>query len=229
MPAVIKMSVKHPATRVTRGSVNAAVETSEGHIEGEIPAENIAAGAVTSQKLADASVASGKLADASVTTPKLADAAVTVAKLAGVLVRGVVSAVKTDAQAVSPTAWAAVSGLSVSVTTQTGDRVLVIASLSVSGIVLALRLTRGGSPVAAPTGYGLKTPAMAAAEDCNHGSQTLVFLDTPGAGTYTYAVEMASPGSYDVYVNRGRMESDSAIHVRAVSTLTAVRFGPEAA
>lgn len=112
------------------------------------------------------------------------------------------------------------------------DKVLVRAVLQVcqsaATDLLSLRLTRGGTVLAqgATAGSRTRTHAGIYQTSSGYGMATVVleFLDTPGAGTHSYAVEVSIGGGLTAYVNRGHSDTDNAYIPRGVSTLTTTLF-----
>lgn len=221
--AVVRMTVKQPAKLISANRVNGAIETAEGRIDGEIPAENIAGGAVTEAKIGAGAVTVDKLADGAVSAAKLAAGAVTAAKLmaGAAMLKAVHQALKTATQAVTAArTWTAVTDLTLTVTTATAEKVLLVASLAVAGSGVSARIIRDGNPVTQGDAAATRTRTMSGG---GTGTAILLYCDAPGAGTHTYAVEVVNmESSGTVYVNRGESDADSPNSPRSVSVLLAI-------
>ena len=224
MAMTVKVALTNPAKIVTPNAVNAAVETAEASLEGEVETAQIADAAVTAAKLADDAVETAKIKDGAVTAEKLAEG------LGGVQILGVSLASFAGTQALTAS-WANVSGLSAAVTVAAGERVLLFASVMMSGRASGLRLARNSTALAAPTGIGLKTAVMSATgySTTAFAAATLpvAWIDAPAAGSYMYTVQAVGKGAAVGYINRSDYESDDSAYLRGVSTLVCVKLGPE--
>lgn len=211
--AVVRMTVKQPAKLISANRVNGAIETAEGRIDGEIPAENIAGGAVTEAKIGAGAVTVDKLAAGAVTAAKLMAGAA--------MLKAVHQALKTATQAVTAArTWTAVTDLTLTVTTATAEKVLLVASLAVAGSGVSARIIRDGNPVTQGDAAATRTRTMSGG---GTGTAILLYCDAPGAGTHTYAVEVVNmESSGTVYVNRGESDADSPNSPRSVSVLLAI-------
>lgn len=228
MALEVQLEVTNPAKIVSPVAVNAAVETAKATVSGAVTADQIADGAVGAGKIADGAVGTGKIADGAVTAAKIA------AGLVGVRVAGAAMGAATGVQQLG-VSFGGVSGLAVAVQMNAGDRALLIASVTVSGGDVGLRLTRNGAAVMEPAAfYGYQKKVMSASAGTSSGfslhTVPLVALDGPvgASGSYTYAVQAL--GLNGEWINRSKNDnSASASHMRSVSTLIVVRLGPEAA
>lgn len=112
------------------------------------------------------------------------------------------------------------------------DKVLIRAvlqvSLSAQTDLLSMRLTRGGTVLTQGDAASNRARVHAGTFEVSagYGLATIVmeYLDTPGAGTHSYAVEMKIGGGLTGYVNRGTSDADAAYVPRGVSTLTTTLF-----
>lgn len=227
MALEVKLSVENPAKIVSPNAVNAAIDTANVELSGQVDAEQIADGAVSEAKLADGAVTADKLADGAVEAAKLA------AGLMGVRVAEVKQAAFTGTQKITGGGYRGVTGLSVTVTAEPNDRVLLLAFVVISFGDFGLGIFRGTQMVLTPVGAGSKVKAMTASGGTTPSyfsalTIPMVVLDAPGGGAHTYTVK-AYTVQTDAWINRSRDEKDNADYIRGVSTLVAVRFGAEVA
>ena len=110
--------------------------------------------------------------------------------------------------------------------TSASNKVLVMAQVqatcggSYGGHVL--NLVRGSTKISQATDAGSRTVGTVALQphDDYPGSLVFNYLDTPGAGTHTYAVQDMDPDSSNaIYVNRTINDSDNTAKQRTTSSL----------
>ena len=141
------------------------------------------------------------------------------------------SATKTDTQQIGQ-AFADVTGLSVNLTmTSSSNKVLVTIHLNCSNNAYsAARIVRVTSGSATDLCIGdaaaSRTRASMAWQLDNDSyeikSMSNAFLDTPGAGTHTYKIQVGNPydSSYYAYINYGNSDGNASYVSRAASTIT---------
>lgn len=187
---------KLASAAVTTSKIADASITTAKIIDANITTAKIADSNVTTAKIADSNVTTAKIADSNVTTAKLADGAVTAAKKAAL---GQQTSGSSGYWTTASGSYSAVTNLSVSITTtgrpvfigliSDGDLVNVhyIASSSNTNSAY-LSLTRAGTEV-----------SMAWVGNAKQPLGSFWHIDTPAAGTYTYAVRgLASSNTLEV-------------------------------
>jgi len=147
----------------------------------------------------------------------------------------VVSTVKTDTYVQSSGGWTDTTGLSVSITpTANTSKIMVFVSLAASGSGAsnnaAAKLLRGSTDLFVGTSTGNRT---AVSIDLQQGdtvgtfSNNAMFLDRPATtSATTYKIQtIGLPTGGGVYVNRGKLDTDSSTFTRSASSITVFEIG----
>jgi hypothetical protein len=145
----------------------------------------------------------------------------------------VVSVAKSDTASTTSSTYAAITGISASITpVSTSSTVLVNVVLNVGGVALAranFRLFRGATQIALGDAAGLRTRDSAVFFSGNAGymaSVNISFLDSPAsAASVTYSVQWSSSDNASaVYINRTSTDTSAAIIPRTISSITLQEF-----
>ena len=145
------------------------------------------------------------------------------------------STTKTDTQSISlatATFSSNITGLDVTITpTSATSKILLIAMLSLSGeSTVGVRLVRGATPIGVGATAGSRTSVSTGHEQntVSTGLPTsIVFLDSPAtisAQTYGLQVFNGSGVTRNIYINRGSTDTDTATHMRTISSVTAIEI-----
>lgn len=145
----------------------------------------------------------------------------------------VVSVPKLDTASTTSSTYAAITGMSASITpVNSSSQILVSVVLNVGGTNLKqahFQLFRGATQIALADAAGLRSRTSAAFYSANAADMTSInfeFLDTPAAlGAVTYSVKWASPDNVSaMYINRAVTDTSVAIVPRTISTITLQEF-----
>ena len=139
--------------------------------------------------------------------------------------------VKTDTMSTSGTggAYQDVTGLSVSITlSSSANQILVIYNLLMaadSGHRHGIRILRGSTTIC--VGDAASNRVQATSCQGNPPNNVLMynhtnsFLDTTGAGTHTYKLQIrGESNSSNLFINRSQADTDSTSHFRGTSQIT---------
>jgi len=147
----------------------------------------------------------------------------------------VVSTAKTDTYVQSTGGYTDVTGLSVSITpTSATSTIMVFVSLAASGSAAsnnaAAQLVRASTAIFVGTGVSSRTPAsidLQQGDTVGNFSTNAMFLDSPATtSATTYKVQtIGLPTGGTVYVNRGKLDTDSATFTRTASSITVFEIG----
>jgi hypothetical protein len=173
-------------------------------------------------------LAVGGLPDGIVDADMIGAKAATAGKLANGAIVQVLQAFKSDNYSrTSDGTSTTIPGLSVAITmTAASNKVLCIAQVQATaggnygGHVL--NLVRGTTKIGQAEAHGSRTLGSVGMTPSDNYSTSRVinYLDTPGTGTHTYAVQDYDPSSSNViYVNRSITDSDDAGYQRTASSL----------
>lgn len=190
---------KIAAAAVIAGKIATNAVTSNTIVANAITSTKIDADAVTATHMAANSItaANAALANLAVTTAKIADLAVSTLKIQDQAVTIPIS-VYTEAQRTFGTAWVTVQQASI---TSSGAPIhldfscaLVVAAQSsgTSFDFVYLRILRGATPIWEEQVVGVTDRWSAAGYENGYTTVAVGKQDTPGAGTYTYYVQMQS-------------------------------------
>jgi len=166
--------------------------------------------------------------DDGVTTARILDAAVAAPKLATDAKPQLLQAVKTAATTPSMSGWTDIADLSQAITPHSASnkvRVDVVMNIGASaGAYGGIRVMRDAAAIGVGDAAGSRTQVGAAftIASVNH-PQTLSFsfLDSPATGSaVTYKVQARLLGGTQFSVNKAPSDPDTALYVRAISTLT---------
>jgi hypothetical protein len=156
--------------------------------------------------------------------------AVTIAG-SGQIIKQVIQIVKTDTTVQAGTTFAAISGLSASITpTNTANKIMVMFSVYIgsdsgSNLDGGLALYRNGSIITAATGdvAGSRTSATTSANTrttyemaCNQAT----YMDSPATTSATTYAIYGRAGVGSLYINREVTDGNDAGSYRVISTLT---------
>tara|TARA_R100000008_G_scaffold10626_1_gene5336 strand:+ start:665 stop:1267 length:603 start_codon:yes stop_codon:yes gene_type:complete len=129
----------------------------------------------------------------------------------------------------SDTTSTTITGLSQAITmTSASNKVLIMATIQVAcGTSYGshvLNLVRGSTLIAQPASAGNRTVGTIAVTPHANGTypnaHAINYLDTPGAGTHTYAVQdMDGSGNNAIYINRTTDDTDNSGYSRLTSSL----------
>tara|TARA_R100000781_G_scaffold46299_1_gene31254 strand:- start:1270 stop:1806 length:537 start_codon:yes stop_codon:yes gene_type:complete len=127
-----------------------------------------------------------------------------------------------------------VTGWSQEITTTGSNKVLVqvtcgVVSMATGGYSAELYLVRGSTTIAIGDQVGSNrtrvTMASNGASNYDLSSPSIIFLDSPGAGTHTYKVQMATQdGNGTACLNQRGDDSDNTSHCVSTSTLTVMEI-----
>ena len=146
----------------------------------------------------------------------------------------VVSATKTDAQVITPSAlvYGDVTGLSVSITPKsTSSKIFVMSSISgMSGVGVNdgfIRIARDSTGLSIGDAAGSRTRAGTTFNKLAGGSvfnAPLFFLDSPSStSALTYKIQITAGGG-SLYVNRTETDSDASSYPRTTSSITVMEI-----
>jgi hypothetical protein len=206
--------VSLPAHAITAGKVHVIPTGKTLPDWGQVQTAGIADSAVTTAKLNDSAVTTAKINDSAVTTAKVNDGAITTAKLAdggitqakrAALGQQVSSSCGTS-YSNSTSSYTDVTNLSVSITT-TGRPVLIFVQSDGTGssnygtfavtksgdtAYAQIRVLRGATEIS-QAGINVQVTASGTTSlNAGFPPSTVLVLDTPSAGTYTYKVQARS-------------------------------------
>jgi hypothetical protein len=145
----------------------------------------------------------------------------------------VVSTTKSDTFTSSSTSFADITGLSVSITPQEAtSKVLVLVQLNASNDVgvnyAQVQLVRGSTAIDIGDTAGSRTRASGfvwAFDQTLVDVVTLSFLDSPATtSATTYKVQLRNTAAGTSYVNRSKLDSDTAVFARLASTITVMEI-----
>ena len=129
--------------------------------------------------------------------------------------------------------WAAVSGMSVSITpAATANKVLVMMEVRVGntdGYTVAIRLKRDSTAIYVTTDPK-SSQATASYQSLPHSTAaaenyTLMFLDNPAStSAIAYSIDWFGETGHTAYVNRHTSDSDVAYRSRSASSITAMEI-----
>jgi hypothetical protein len=190
--------LRRSGTAVAFGELGASTVGSSQIVDGSISAGDIGSDAVTTVKILNSNVTTAKIADGNVTNTKLAAKNLTVSSSSGLF-----STTSTLANVTNLSAAITTSGRPVRVflTSASGSSGCVFRATAASGspanafsVVL-----RDGSPIAIfdLTGQTVTGSAGSIGVPCS----SISFLDQPGAGTYTYSIQVGHGGSHTLVMN----------------------------
>jgi len=213
-----------------------------------ITSNELASNAVTTAKITDSSVSTAKIADLGVTTAKINDSAVTTAKIAddavtiakiahsaGTFPVQVKQVVKTDTQTIAGTAsaFADVSGLSISITRVAGaSKIRIQASIANASDDashgLGFRLVRDDSTnvgIGDAAGNRLRVTATGSFPGAHQSEPCSIdFIDDVSGlpnESFTYKIQAKMYSVRNGYINRSNNDTDSSdFGFRPISTLT---------
>ena len=146
----------------------------------------------------------------------------------------VVSATKTDAQAIAVTGntYVDVTGLSVSITPKsTSSKVFVISNISgMSGVALNdgfVRIARDSTALSVGDAAGSRPRASTTLNKLAGGSvfnAPVFYLDSPSStSALTYKIQITA-GASSLYINRTETDSDSTAYPRTTSSITVMEI-----
>jgi hypothetical protein len=146
----------------------------------------------------------------------------------------VVSATKTDAETITPSAlvYTDVTGLSVSITPKsTSSKVFIISTISgMSGVGVNdgfVRLARGSTGLAVGDTAGSRTRAGTTFNKLAGGSvfnAPLFYLDSPSStSALTYKIQITAGGG-PLYVNKTETDGDNTSYPRTTSSITVMEI-----
>lgn len=228
-----------PVVASIGGLVNLANE-----VTGTLPTGSIADDAVTNAKLANQMEATvkGRAAGAGTGDPvdlsanqvsAILDGATDPFMRSSALPAAPVQAVKSDTASTTSGSWVEITGLDdLQVTTTASNKVIIRAALQIGHSATndemgLFRLTRNGTVILQGDTRGSRSRAHASSigkSVFDAEAVTFEALDTPGAGTHSYAVEWmrtSNGGTSVVYINRAGNDTDASWQGTYVSTLTA--------
>jgi hypothetical protein len=145
----------------------------------------------------------------------------------------IVSVPKLDTASTTSSTYAAIAGMSASITpVSTSSTVLVTVVLNVGGVALQrahFQLFRGTTQIGLGDTSGLRSRTSAAFYSANAGAMASVnieFLDSPAtAASVTYSVKWASPDNTSaMYINRTSTDTSAATIPRTISSITLKEF-----
>jgi len=147
----------------------------------------------------------------------------------------VVQVIKTDTFTTSSSSFTNITGLGASITPSSNTaKVLVIADVIVGSVTtaeLALRLDGGnaGTYVGDASGTRARAASFQRHDSADHRGDrtqtrhTMVYLDSPAsASPVTYNVQIVSPSSVTLYVNRAELDTDDPSRARTASSITLI-------
>jgi hypothetical protein len=145
----------------------------------------------------------------------------------------VVSTAKTDTFTMSSTTYADITGLSVSITpSSTSSKVLVIADISIDNDPVQgspfVQIVRDSTAIGIGDAAGSRRRATGQGNSGNTSvlqSLAVSFLDSPATtSATTYKIQIANQAADAVYVNRSRVDTDSSVYGRTISTITVMEI-----
>jgi len=147
----------------------------------------------------------------------------------------VVSATKTDAQALTPTAYVYnnISGLSVSITPKsTSSKIMIFSTVNGMSAVGAndafLRFARDGSGIGVGDAAGSRTTVGGTLNKLSGGSMfncSMSYMDSPAStSALTYSSQIVLSGGGTIYVNRTEVDVDINQYSRASSSITVMEI-----
>ena len=126
-----------------------------------------------------------------------------------------------------------VTGWSQAITTTGSNKVLVqvtcgVVSMATGGYSAEINLVRGSTTIAIGDTNGSRTRVTMASNGASNydlSSPSIIFLDSPGAGTHTYKVQMATQdGTGTACLNQRGDDGDGASYCVGTSTLTVMEI-----
>jgi hypothetical protein len=202
---------------------DAGITASTKLVDGTVTAPKLASDSVTTAKITDANVTAAKLASDSVTTAKILDANVTTAKIADAAITQAKRAAlgeqvssSSGTYSTSSISYSDVTNLSVEITT-TGRRVRLLlipdGTTSPSSIKLRsgssttasgeMRILRGVSDICY---FEFLQGALGTDTQIAYPVSSIVFEETPAAGTYTYKLQAVVGNTFNaLQVNRAKL------------------------
>lgn len=145
----------------------------------------------------------------------------------------VVSTTKTDTFSTTSGSYVDITGLSVSITpTASTSKVLVLVDVTGNGTpganIGAVKLVRGSTDIAYPTGFSNRMPGFASPfvnDVAPNAMASTNFLDSPATtSATTYKVQARTSGSGTIFINRSSNDADNSSLVRTVSTITVMEI-----
>jgi len=143
-----------------------------------------------------------------------------------------VSTTKTDTFTTTSSSFTDVTGLSVTVTpSSASNKIMILVNMSCgtdeTTSSLFGQLVRGATAIAIGDAAGSRT-SVSFDVSCLYTKQigaSLSFLDSPATtAATTYKIQIASPGSSTIAVNRSQVDSNEYGYSRSVSTITAMEI-----